>query len=32
MPPGKYKVVVKAHNSSGSSPKMFLRLTIVGGN
>jgi len=30
MPPGKYDVVVKAHNSSGSSPKMYLRLRIVG--
>jgi hypothetical protein len=30
LPPGKYDVVVKAHNSSGSSPKMYLRLRIVG--
>jgi hypothetical protein len=30
LPPGKYEVVVKAHNSSGSSPKMYLTLRIVG--
>jgi hypothetical protein len=32
LPPGKYDVVVKAHNSSGSSPKMYLHLRIVGKN
>jgi hypothetical protein len=30
LPPGRYQVVVKAHNSSGSSPKHVLRLRIVG--
>jgi hypothetical protein len=30
MPPGGYKVVVKAHNSVGSSDKEYLRLKIVG--
>lgn len=30
LPPGKYEVVVKAHNSAGSSKKVFLRLRIVG--
>jgi hypothetical protein len=32
MPPGKYLVVVKAHNSAGSSDKFTLRLRIVGKN
>ena len=32
MPPGKYDVVVKAHNSFGSSAKKYLRLRIVGKN
>jgi len=30
MPPGGYKVVVKAHASDGSSAKKFLHLKIVG--
>ncbi len=30
MPPGRYKVVVKAHNASGSSAKKVLHLKIVG--
>jgi len=30
MPPGGYQVVVKAHNSVGSSDKEYLRLKIVG--
>jgi hypothetical protein len=30
MPPGKYDVVVKAHNSAGSSDRFRLRLKIVG--
>lgn len=32
MPPGKYRVVVKAHNSEGASDKFRLRLRIVGKN
>ena len=30
MPPGGYRVVVKAHSADGSSDKKFLRLKIVG--
>jgi len=30
LPPGRYKVIVKAHNSSGSSAKKTLHLKIVG--
>jgi hypothetical protein len=30
MPPGAYKVVIKAHNSVGSSDRKYLRLKIVG--
>jgi hypothetical protein len=30
LPPGGYKVVVKAHSADGSSDKKFLRLKIVG--
>jgi hypothetical protein len=30
MPPGGYKVVVKAHTADGSSTKKFLHLKIVG--
>jgi hypothetical protein len=30
LPPGRYQVVVKAHNSAGSSPKKVLKLRIVG--
>ena len=30
LPPGGYKVVVKAHTSDGSSDKKILRLKIVG--
>jgi len=30
LPPGGYKVVVKAHNADGSSAKKILRLKIVG--
>ncbi len=30
LPPGKYQVVVKAHNPDGSSAKVRLRLRIVG--
>jgi hypothetical protein len=32
LPPGKYRVVVKAHSSNGSSDKLYLRLRIVGKN
>jgi hypothetical protein len=32
MPPGKYRVLVKAHSSSGSSEKLVLRLRIIGEN
>jgi len=32
LPPGKYRVVVKAHSSNGSSDKKYLRLRIVGKN
>jgi hypothetical protein len=32
MPPGRYKVVVKAHNSAGSSDRFRLNLKIVGKN
>jgi len=32
LPPGKYRVVVKAHSPSGSSDKKYLRLKIVGRN
>ncbi len=30
LPPGRYKVVVKAHSPNGSSAKKYLRLKIVG--
>jgi hypothetical protein len=30
LPPGRYKVVVKAHNSAGSSARRTLKLRIVG--
>ena len=30
LPPGGYKVVVKAHSADGSSAKKYLRLKIVG--
>ncbi len=30
LPPGRYKVIVKAHNASGSSAKKTLNLRIVG--
>jgi len=32
LPPGKYRVVVKAHSPNGSSDKKYLRLRIVGRN
>ena len=32
LPPGRYKVVVKAHSPNGSSDKKYLRLKIVGRN
>jgi len=32
LPPGKYRVVVKAHSPNGSSDKLYLRLRIVGKN
>ena len=32
LPPGKYRVVVKAHSPNGSSDKKYLRLRIVGKN
>jgi hypothetical protein len=32
LPPGKYRVVVKAHSPNGSSDKKYLRLEIVGKN
>ena len=32
LPPGKYRVVVKAHSPNGSSDKKYLRLKIVGKN
>ena len=32
LPPGKYRVVVKAHSPNGSSDKKYLRLKIVGRN
>jgi len=32
LPPGKYRVVVKAHSPNGSSDKKYLRLRIVGNN
>ena len=32
LPPGRYEVVVKAHNPDGSSQKVRLRLRIVGEN
>ena len=32
LPPGKYRVVVKAHSPNGSSDKVYLRLRIVGKN
>ena len=32
LPPGKYEVVVKAHNPDGSSQKLRLHLRIVGEN
>ena len=30
LPPGRYRVVVKAHSPNGSSDKRYLRLKIVG--
>ena len=32
LPPGKYRVVVKAHSPNGSSDKKYLHLKIVGKN
>lgn len=32
LPPGKYRVVVKAHSPNGSSDQKYLRLRIVGRN
>ena len=32
LPPGKYRVIVKAHSPNGSSDKKYLRLRIVGKN
>ena len=32
LPPGRYRVVVKAHSPNGSSDKKYLRLKIVGKN
>jgi hypothetical protein len=32
LPPGKYRIVVKAHSPNGSSDKKYLRLRIVGNN
>ncbi len=32
LPPGRYKVIFKAHNSEGSSDKFRLKLRIVGRN
>jgi hypothetical protein len=32
LPPGRYRVILKAHNSEGSSDKFRLKLRIVGKN
>ena len=32
LPPGQYRIIVKAHSPNGSSDKKYLRLRIVGKN